>query len=71
MTHPRLTDRQREVLRARCETGSRKAAAAQLRMSIRGVAWHLAQAFESCGCRDEAEACFRHHEELAALPIWQ
>lgn len=63
VTHARLSDRQREVLRARCETGSRKGAAHHLRMSVRGVAWHLTF---TCGCRDDAEACFRHHEELVA-----
>ena len=68
MTHPPLTPRQREVLRARCETGSRKAAAERLGMTVRGVAWHLAQAFDACGCRDEAEACFRHHAEVLQLP---
>ena len=64
MTHPRLTERQAEVLRARCETGSRKEAGRQLGMSADGVRWWLKQAFDACGCRDEAEACFRHHEEL-------
>ena len=67
MTHAPLSPRQREVLRARCETGSRKAAAHRLGVSVRAVAWNLAQAFATCGCRDEAEACFRHHEELLTV----
>ena len=69
--HPRLSARQLDVLRARCDAGSRKEAARQLGMTVDGVRWWLKQAFDACGCRDEAEACFRHHEELAReLRIW-
>ena len=58
------TPRQLEVLRARCEAGSRKEAAAALGISPETVRWHLARLFERCGCVDEAQAGWRHHEEL-------
>ena len=58
------TVRQLEVLRARCETGSRKEAAALLGISPETVRWHLARLCERCGCVDEAQAAFRHHAEL-------
>lgn len=61
MTHLRLSPRQREVLRARCETGSRKDAAALLRIHVRTVEYHLERI--TC-CRDDAQACFAHHAEL-------
>jgi hypothetical protein len=32
------------------------------------VRWHLARLFERCGCVDEAQAAFRHHDELMTLP---
>ena len=60
------TQRQLEVLRARCETGSRKEAAAPLGISRETVRWHLARLFERCGCMDEAQAAWRHHEEIVA-----
>ena len=60
------TPRQLEVLRARCGTGSRKAAAAALGISPETVRWHLARLFERCGCVDDAQAAFHHHEELVA-----
>ena len=67
--HATLTERQREVLRARCESGSRKGAAHLLGISAETVRWHLDQAFARCGCRDDAEACFRHHGEIAAVAV--
>ena len=60
------TPRQLEVLRARCETGSRKEAAAVLGSSPETVRWHLTCLFGRCGCVDEAQAGWRHHEELLA-----
>ena len=66
---PRLpTLRQLEVLRARCETGSRKEAAALLGISPETVRWHLARLFERCGCVDEAQAAYRHHGEMENHP---
>ena len=62
------TRRQLEVLQARCESGSRKEAAALLGISPETVRWHLARLFERCCCVDEAQAGWRHHEELAAIP---
>jgi DNA-binding NarL/FixJ family response regulator len=61
------TARQLEVLRARCETGSRKEAAARLGISAETVRWHLARLFERCGCVDDAQAAYRHREELDQL----
>ena len=60
------TPRQLEVLRARCETGSRKEAASLLGISPETVRWHLARLFERCGCVDEAQAGYWHHEVIAA-----
>jgi DNA-binding NarL/FixJ family response regulator len=62
------TPRQLEVLRARCEAGSRKEAAAALGISPETVRWHLARLYERCGCVDDAQAAYRHHSELAAEP---
>lgn len=59
-----MTPRQLEVLRARCETGSRKEAAALLGISPETVRWHMARLFARCGCVDEAQAGYRHHEEI-------
>lgn len=56
-------------LRARCETGSQKAAAARLRRSERTVRWHLSALLEATGCRDVAEACWRFHAELVAVAL--
>ena len=64
---PTPTLRQLEVLRARCETGSRKEAAAALRISPETVRWHLARLFERCGCVDDAQAAYRHRDELDGL----
>ena len=58
------TQRQLEVLRARCETGSRKEAVAILAISPETVRWHLAGLFERCGCVDEAQAGYRHREKI-------
>ena len=58
------TARELEVLRARCETGSRKGAAALLGISVETVRWHLRRLFDRCGCVDEAQAGWRHREEL-------
>ena len=60
------TPRQLEVLRARCETGSRKEAAALLGISPETVRWHLARLFERCGCVDDAQAAYRHRDELVS-----
>jgi DNA-binding CsgD family transcriptional regulator len=62
------TPRQLEVLRARCETGSRKEAAALLGISPETVRWHLTRLFERCGCVDDAQAAYRHHGELPVDP---
>lgn len=61
------TRRQLEVLLARCQTGSRKGAAALLGIRTKTVHWHLARLFDRCGCVDEAMACFMHREELERL----
>ena len=61
------TQRQLEVLRTRCETGSRKEAAALLGISPETVRWHLARLFERCGCVDEAQAAFRHYDAIVGL----
>ena len=68
MSHPALTPRQVEVLRARCDTGSRKAAARKLGLRPDTVRWHLERIFERCGCTDDAQACFVHHAEIEAVP---
>jgi DNA-binding CsgD family transcriptional regulator len=60
------TPRQLEVLRARCDTGSRKEAAAVLGISPETVRWHLARLYERCGCVDDAQAAFQHHAALVA-----
>jgi len=67
MTHARLSARQREVLKARCETGSRKAAADRLGVSVWTVHRTLLRAFERCGCEDEAQACWAHRGELEGV----
>jgi DNA-binding NarL/FixJ family response regulator len=59
------TPRQLEVLRARCEAGSRKEAGAVLGISAETVRWHLARLYESCGCVDDAQAAYRHYEALS------
>jgi DNA-binding NarL/FixJ family response regulator len=61
------THREFEVLLARCQTGSRKGAAALLGIQTKTVHWHLARLFERCGCVDEAMAAFTHHDELENL----
>ena len=61
---PAPTPRQLEVLRARCETGSRKEAAAVLGISPETVRWHLSRLFVRCGCVDDAQAAYRHHDEI-------
>lgn len=61
------THRQLEVLLARCQTGSRKGAAAQLGIRTKTVHWHLARLFDRCGCIDEAQASFTHREELERM----
>ena len=58
------TPRQLDVLRARCETGSRKAAATALGISSETVRWHLTRLFARWGCLDEAQACYRHYDKL-------
>jgi DNA-binding NarL/FixJ family response regulator len=58
------TPRQLEVLRARCEAGSRKEAAALLGISPETVRWHLGRLFERCGCTDDAQAAYRHHDDV-------
>ena len=62
---PRVTARELEVLRARCETGLRKGAAALLGISPETVRWHLGRLFARCGCIDDAQACYRHYSEIA------
>lgn len=61
------TRRQLEVLLARCQTGSRKGAAALLGIQTKTVHWHLARLFDRCGCVDEAMAGFTHRDELERL----
>ena len=39
--------------------------AALLGISPETVRWHLSRLFERCGCVDEAQAGYRHREELA------
>ena len=58
------TPRQLEVLRARCETGSRKEAAAVLGIRPETVRCHLSRLFDRCRCVDGAQAAYRHHDEL-------
>ena len=65
-TAPAPSPRQLEVLRARCETGSRKEADACLGISPETMRWHLARLFERCRYLDEAQAGWRHREELTA-----
>lgn len=61
MTHPRLTRRQAEVLRARCETGSRKAAGELLGMSE----WNVGRVLRAIRCcADDAQAGWAHRVEL-------
>ncbi len=61
------TRRELEVLLARCQTGSRKGAAALLGIQTRTVHWHLARLFDRCGCVDDAMAGFTHRDELERL----
>jgi len=63
--HPELSDRQREVLRARCAEGSRKAAAKSLGMSVWRIGWVLRSL--PCGCEDDAQACWEHRLELETV----
>lgn len=60
------THRQLEVRLARCQTGSRKGAAALLGIQT-NVHWHLARLFDRCGCVDEAMAGFTHRDEVKRL----
>ena len=64
---PPPTPREYEVLCARCEAGSRKGAATLLGISVETVRWHLARLFERCGCVDDAQAGWRHREELDTI----
>lgn len=64
---PSPSTRQIEVLRARCQTGSRKGAALQLGISESTVRFHLERMFLRCGCVDEAQACFVHARDIASL----
>jgi DNA-binding NarL/FixJ family response regulator len=61
------THRQLEVLLARCQTASRKGAAALLGIQTKTVHWHLARLFDRCGCVDEAMAGFMHRDEFERL----
>jgi DNA-directed RNA polymerase specialized sigma24 family protein len=56
-----------QVLLARCQTASRKGAAALLGIQTKTVHWHLARLFDRCGCVDEAMAGFTHRDELERL----
>lgn len=64
MTHPPLTPRQREVLRARCETAGRGEASVVLGISE----WNVGRVLRSIRCCvDDAQACWEHRSELEAM----
>lgn len=61
------TARQLAVLRARCETGSRKGAAESLGIHIFTVGRILREMQQRCRCVDDAQACWEHRVELEAM----
>ena len=38
-----------------------------LGISPETVRWHLARLYERCGCVDDAQAAFRHRDEIATI----
>jgi DNA-binding NarL/FixJ family response regulator len=62
-----VTDRQLEVLHARCVSGSRKAAAYQLGLDLSTIHFHLQRLLERSGLTDDAQACWVYRRDLERL----